>query len=291
MFPPPPSLPNDVGYGQLSISTAGISAFLKHAAGVWALVAAAKDIDALKGSGPSAAGAVVARSTLASADGVYADSDSGRGVYGHSTSGQGVVGESNTGTGVSATTTNKQVPALIASNKGGQAGHFVGGLQVTENAQVTGFLSAAKLIASDDIVLLGAGDCAEEFDLAPGVSGEPGTVMIIDDLEMLRPCCAGYDSKVAGVIAGAADYRPGLILDRRPSVHERRPVALIGKVFCRVDASFGPIEPGDLLTTSPTLGHAMKASDRARAFGATIGKALRSFSSGIGLIPVLVSTR
>jgi len=55
----------------------------------------------------------------------------------------------------------------------------------------------------------------------------------------------------------------------------RKPVALFGKVYCKVDANLGAIEVGDLLTTSPTRGHAMKAQDPAqdplRAFGAAIG--------------------
>ena len=50
---------------------------------------------------------------------------------------------------------------------------------------------------------------------------------------------------------------------------------LVGKVFCKVD---GAIDVGDLLTTSQTPGHAMKATDPQRAFGAVIGKALKSWS-------------
>ena len=53
-----------------------------------------------------------------------------------------------------------------------------------------------------------------------------------------------------------------------------RPIApavrAVGKVFCKVDADFAPIETGDLLTSSATPGHAMKASDPQRAFGAVI---------------------
>ena len=46
---------------------------------------------------------------------------------------------------------------------------------------------------------------------------------------------------------------------------------------------------GDLLTTSPTAGHAMRAEDAACAFGAVIGKALGGHESGLGLVPVLVA--
>jgi hypothetical protein len=98
-----------------------------------------------------------------------------------------------------------------------------------------------------------------------------------------------YDRKVVGVISGAGDYRPGLILDRQRSSDGRLPLALVGKVYCKADAAFGPIEVGDLLTTSPTPGHAMKASDPAQAFGAVIGKALRKLESGRGLVAILVA--
>jgi len=60
-------------------------------------------------------------------------------------------------------------------------------------------------------------------------------------------------------------------------------------VFCKVDASYSPIDRGDLLTTSETPGHAMKAADPRLAFGAILGKALRPLVAGRGLIPVLVA--
>jgi hypothetical protein len=67
-------------------------------------------------------------------------------------------------------------------------------------------------------------------------------------------------------------------------------IALVGKVYCRVDSAYAPIEVGDLLTTSPTRGHAMRVVDPSRAFGAIIGKALRPLSRGAELIPILVSS-
>ena len=63
----------------------------------------------------------------------------------------------------------------------------------------------------------------------------------------------------------------------------------MGKVFCKVDATYGAIEVGDLLTTSPLPGHAMRASDPLQAFGAVIGKALRPHRVGHGLIPMLIA--
>jgi hypothetical protein len=89
--------------------------------------------------------------------------------------------------------------------------------------------------------------------------------------------------------AGAGDLRPGIILDNRLATDHRRPIALVGKVYCKVDAQYGPIEVGDLLTTSPSPGHAMRAVSPLKAFGAVIGKALRPLTSGQGLVPILIA--
>ena len=67
------------------------------------------------------------------------------------------------------------------------------------------------------------------------------------------------------------------------------PIALMGKVYCKVDAQYAPIDVGDPLTTSASPGHAMKALDPNRSFGAVIGKALAPAAEGQSLIPILVS--
>ena len=46
---------------------------------------------------------------------------------------------------------------------------------------------------------------------------------------------------------------------------------------------------GDLLTTSDTVGAAMRADDRDKAFGSVLGKALAPLQDGVGMIPVLVA--
>ena len=58
---------------------------------------------------------------------------------------------------------------------------------------------------------------------------------------------------------------------------------------CKVDADIAPIEPGDLLTTSATKGHAQKVVDLSKAAGSVLGKALGSLKEGKGAIPVLVT--
>ena len=79
------------------------------------------------------------------------------------------------------------------------------------------------------------------------------------------------------------------ILDKKITEYIRVPIALVGNVYCKVDANFGAIEVGDLLTSSPNNGFAMKASDPFKAFGATLGKALQPLAKGESLIPVLVN--
>ena len=155
------------------------------------------------------------------------------------------------------------------------AGEFFGKVQVNGDLQVEG-----------DIFLPGA-DCAEHFDFSDAGQIEAGDVVVIDPAGSLERSSTSYDKKVAGVVSGAGRYRPGIVLDKQEAV-DRLPVALVGKVYCKVDAQFGPIEVGDLLTSSPTSGHAMKAADPVRSFGAVIGKALGSLTSGQGLVPMLV---
>jgi predicted RecA/RadA family phage recombinase len=65
-------------------------------------------------------------------------------------------------------------------------------------------------------------------------------------------------------------------------------VALGAFALCKVDADIAPIKVGDLLTTSPTKGHAQKVLDPSKAVGAILGKALGPLKKGKGKIPVMV---
>jgi len=219
---------------------------------------------------------------LAQASGVGVLGNGATGVQGMSENGVGVQGSTGSGTGVSGTSSG----GVGVYGAGGQyAGKFDGAILVNGDATVTGTLTA-----NVDIVLSAAhADCAEEFDIGSVAEAEPGTVMVLDDSGALERSSKSYDKRVAGVISGAGPYRPGIVLGRGEGSPTRLPVALIGKVVCKVDAQYGPIEVGDLLTTSPTPGHAMSATDRTRAFGAVIGKALQRFSEGCGSVPILVA--
>jgi hypothetical protein len=138
-------------------------------------------------------------------------------------------------------------------------------------------------------ILLRNGDCAEEFDVVEADAVAPGSLLSLGAEGKLLLSREPYDRKVVGVVSGAGDTRPGIILARDKTRTGRLPIALAGRVNTWVDASFGPIGVGDLLTTSDHPGHAMRARDSRRAFGSVIGKAMRPLPSGCGLIPVLVA--
>jgi len=140
-----------------------------------------------------------------------------------------------------------------------------------------------------DIRLSGA-DCAEDFDTREIESVEPGSVMVATEGGRLQQSFKAYDKGVIGVVSGAGNYQPGIILgQQKKSPENRLPIALMGKVYCKVDADQAAIEVGDLLTTSPTQGHAMKVLDPIKAFGTVIGKALGALDAGKGMIPILVA--
>ena len=191
----------------------------------------------------------------------------------------GVFGASQNGAGVLGYSRDVNSPAVYA----------FGGLRAIALGKLRAATFVGDVEVDGDILLPGA-DCAEHFDVADSDSVEPGSVVVIDpDGGGLRQSCEAYDLKVAGVVSGAGSYRPGVVLDNRPQSAGRLPVSLVGKVFCKVDARYAPIDIGDLLTSSPTPGHAMKATDPTRAFGAIIGKALRPLGTGRDVIPILVA--
>lgn len=299
-----------VGYGQLSISASAAEAPANaRAAGVWALEAPASEIAALKAAGPATSAAVVAysdgqaiwaQSKIGPA--VTGQSASSEGVYAKSNSGQGVVGESTTNNGVYGISHSAGAAAVagrnLASDAQRLAGYFDGdvsvtghishgGMTTTGDISVGGKINVTGTVTAYDLICPGA-DCAEMFQ-TDGDAIDAGTVMVVGEDERLSPCSNAYDPRVAGVVSGAEGYRPGLILNGTQTEGDRRAIALIGRVYCKADASYGAIGIGDLLTTSPTQGHAMRAVDATRSFGATLGKALRPLRQGQALIPVLVA--
>jgi len=155
-----------------------------------------------------------------------------------------------------------------------------------------------------------SGDLASLVDVSEAV--QPGDVLVIDraNAGKMRRADEASDTGVIGVVAAT----PGVVLGTEPpdphtngphgvehdclapsdtaptgSGSNRAAVALAGVVNCKVDATYGAIWPGDLLVTSPTPGHAMRADTPLP--GTMLGKALESQEEGAGLIKVLVMLR
>jgi hypothetical protein len=104
-------------------------------------------------------------------------------------------------------------------------------------------------------------------------------------------------------VVGIVSTKPGFLLNANDNSKDTEdgmrayPVALAGCVPCKVTDENGPINRGDLLTSSSTPGHAMKAKPiqigglEIYRPGTIIGKALDSIQSGKGIIEVFVTLR
>jgi hypothetical protein len=151
-----------------------------------------------------------------------------------------------------------------------------------------------KLYVKTLAITAGA-DLSEQFEVRSDqaeLEPTPGLVVSIDPEHPgeLVVSDQAYDRTVAGIISGAGDLDPGLLMSQEGSVADGQyPVALTGRVYAWADAASGPIQPGDLLTTSTTPGHLMKVSDYDQAQGAVLGKAMSELKAGKGLVLVLVS--
>lgn len=150
-------------------------------------------------------------------------------------------------------------------------------------------------VITDVLEITGGSDLSERFEIGTGQTGvvpSPGMVVSIDPNNpgQLVVSSHAYDPAVAGIVSGAGGISTGMLMAQSGSVTDgTHAVALTGRVYCQADASYGPIRPGDLLTTSETPGHAMKVTDYAKSRGTILGKAMSSLPDGRGLVLVLVT--
>ncbi len=210
--------------------------------------------------------------------GMYGTSASGIGVYGSSTDSRGVYGfaggTANTAAGIYGQTSS-------AAGYGGYFRNTGGGVA----------LRAIGTMQCDVLQILGGSDLAENCEVTHADVG-PGMVVMIDaDTPGAVTLAQGeYNKCVAGVISGANELGVGMVLSDLPDAKNSMPLALSGRVWVHCDTSERGIEPGDLLTTSATPGHAMAVADHSRAPGATIGKAMTRLEKGqTGMVLVLVN--
>lgn len=190
---------------------------------------------------------------------------------------------------------------IVAAGTGGSIDVFANGstnLLMDINGYflpIAGGTSATKN-GSDGIregVLIAGSDFAEALP-ARGAKNlfSPGDVLVIsrEQSGAVEKSSKPYDSAVIGVYS----TRPAVLgADKGGEIRvdpDDVPVAITGIVPTKVVSEGGPIEPGDLLTTSSTPGHAMKATRGGHA-GTVIGKALESFRGTRGVIRVLILMR
>lgn len=157
-------------------------------------------------------------------------------------------------------------------------------------------INDVQVEAKKRFIVTGA-DLAERFTVSPSndlnnESVKPGMVVSIDRAHpgALRLSNTAYDKTVAGIVSGAGGIQTAIELGQAGSIADGQvSVAVIGRVYCYADATYGSIEPGDLLSTSNTPGHAMKVTNFDSAHGAILGKAMSGLKDGKGLILVLIS--
>ena len=140
------------------------------------------------------------------------------------------------------------------------------------------------------LTIRGGADLAEPFAMSHrGIP--PGAVVSIDPQNpgKLRLSGRAYDNKVAGIVSGANGIKPGISMIDEAQLEPGENVALSGRVYVQANNSAGPIEPGDLLTSSDVPGEAMRAADHRRAQGSIIGKAMTPLEGESGTVLVLVT--
>jgi hypothetical protein len=150
-------------------------------------------------------------------------------------------------------------------------------------------------IEADGTLTSPAADLAESVPTVGASYGyRPGDVLVLarEQPGHVDRSSEPYSRLVAGVYA----TKPGVLLGSAVGANhaERIPMGVVGIIPTRVSLEGGAIEVGDLLVTSSTPGHAMKAelSNPDRLIGAILGKAMEPFSgSETGLISVLVSVK
>ena len=238
------------------------------------------------------------------------------GVFGRSSSSFGVVGFSNTDDGVYGRSNEEY--GVRAESAGSKAAIFAlasGGTSTSHGVQASGYYGVSASGSSRGVSAFGpigvygdsstaggfglytpdrlfvgtSADLAEHMPAAVGV--EAGDVVVIDpdhDERVIKSYKAN-DSALAGVIS----TYPAMLIGAMESASDT-PLALAGRVPVKVSAENGAIRRGDLLTTSDTPGHAMRATPievngiEFYAPGTIIGKAMEELETGTGTVIVLI---
>jgi hypothetical protein len=284
----------------------------------WGVHGISKSYIGVEGTSSSSIGV---NGNSSSGPGVGGYSSTGRGVWGSSSASNGVFaygtgkarfnaalradnGNADQGMAAYMTNSSQFATAHFANAGNGEAlylqangGPFIRAVNHNESKTVFS-VNYDGTTVTNVLQITGGADFAEHFEVnetpeagsSPQI--QPGLVVAIDPNNpgKLVVSSQAYDRRVAGIISGAGGVKPGMTMSQTGSIADgNHPVALSGRVYCWADASSGPIEPGDLLTSSNIPGHAMKVTNHTKAQGAIIGKAMTGLKDGKGLVLVLVT--
>lgn len=186
--------------------------------------------------------------------------------------------------------TNYGIYSVVSGTGTNWAGHFGG------NVNITGSLSHNGTAHS-------GWDIAEWIKNSYSGPIQPGNIVVIDDKNKgVKLSEKENDTGIAGIVSknpgdcGGYLRRNNIFYsDKKMHAKGYIKLALAGQVVCKADAYYGEIKRGDLLATSPTPGHAMKAKPIGELNGhpvypqgCIVGKALEPLKEGKGKILVLV---
>jgi hypothetical protein len=165
---------------------------------------------------------------------------------------------------------------------------------VSQNPDITVFRvdGTGRVFADGGFQPSGA-DFAESMEVKGNRSKYiAGDLLVIDAAANRRLTLA--QEPYSTLVAGVYSTKPGMLgsthrIDEQARAADEVPLAVVGIVPCKVSAENGPIQPGDLLVSSSTPGHAMKGTDHSLMLGAVVGKALEPLVKGTGVIQVLVT--
>lgn len=164
--------------------------------------------------------------------------------------------------------------------------------------ELASYFPVSELVEVGDVLVMDPGDpghlrrgsVAGDPAVFGIVSGEPG-LALGGGIARIEAADADLGNRLAAAREGGDREVEASLwaeLERRFE-QAHAPVALSGVVLCKVDASYGPIRVGALLTVSPNPGHAMRSSDHGP--GTILGKAMQGLDEGTGIIRVLVMLR
>jgi hypothetical protein len=235
-------------------------------------------------------------------DGLYVDGAGNNGVHVASAGDHGVYVASAGWSGVSvgsASVAGVWVASagqdgVLVSTAGWDGFHVVG--------PVGGSYYGSGLQGEEDFLVLNTGEVRSKVGFATPSSGfaqilpvsglmsdyETGDVIVMGTLlgnGRVEQAAVPNSPTVIGVYAESPGFLSGQPVPKDEAALGI-PVTIMGIVPVKVSAENGPIQAGDLLVTSSTPGHAMRADNPQP--GTILGKALESLDEGTGIIQVLL---